>query len=85
MEIRRKHEAGSQVPWPSGDGSSRTITTGTFFTSSDKPIAEQQDQHHRHHNADGDAARIADDLPRFLAHQRPERLQLGGRADGKRR
>ena len=44
-----------------------------------QPVAEQQDQHHRQHDADGDAAGIANDLPAFLAHERRDAAEFRGK------
>ena len=44
-------------------------------------VAEQQDQNHRQHDADGDAAGIADHLTPFFANERRDAPQTGREAD----
>ena len=39
-------------------------------------VAEQQDKDNGQHEADGDAARVAQDLAGFLAHERPDAPEL---------
>ena len=71
VEIRRQAKTGGQF---------RRLGRGIFQDDGQRNIlhvqrqsvAEQQDQHQRQHDADGDAAGIAKDLPRFFSHQRPD-------------
>ena len=75
VEVRGELEAG---------GHFRRVGRGVLQDHGDRhvlhverqAVAEQQDQHHRQHDADGDAAGVAEDLTRLLAHQRPDSPRL---------
>ena len=78
MKIRRQPEARRQL-----DCRRRAV----FEHNGDRNIlhvqrqavAEQQNQHHRQHDADGDAAGIANDLPRFPCGPAPRSRRSFGR------